>query len=252
MNIALIQARMASTRLPGKVLLPILDKPVLWHIHNRLKYSTKIDKICISTSTDISDDPIETFAKNNNILCYRGSPDNLVSRHLDAAKLFNADLIVRITADDPLVDPKIIDELITLYEKNHRLHFLSNSKDHTYPVGLEVEIFPICTLENLLPISNNPIFYEFFISNYILEHPEKFRTAHITLNSPKNQRWTLDYPEDYEFIKQIFSNLFKKSEIFHMDEILDFLEKNPHLLQINTMHYSEFSHLKYKKLKDVN
>ena len=115
MILAVIQARMSSSRLPGKVLLPILGKPVIWHIYNRLKFSKKLNEICISTSTDSLDDPIVQFAKENEIKYFRGSSKNLVSRHLGAANFFNADVVVRITSDDPLVDPKIVDKLITIY-----------------------------------------------------------------------------------------------------------------------------------------
>ena len=147
MILALIQARMNSTRLPGKVMMPLLGKPVIWRIYERLQFSKKIDKICICTSTSSNDNIIANFADENNLLCYRGSEKDLISRHLGAAKKFSANLLVRITSDDPLVDPQIIDELLELYESNNNVDFLSNAKDHSFPVGLEVEIFPITTLE---------------------------------------------------------------------------------------------------------
>ena len=216
MILGVIQARMDSTRLSKKVMLPILGKPVIWHIYNRLKFSKKIDEICISTSTESVDDPIVEFAKQNNIKFYRGSADNLVSRHLGAANSFHSDVIVRITSDDPLVDPEIVDEVILLYEKNPSSDFVSNSKEHTYPIGLEVEVMPKKTLEKFLPISDNQIFYEFFISNYIYERPNEFNSLGLRLNEPKLLRWTLDYSEDYEFIKEVYSNLYEKEKIFHM------------------------------------
>jgi len=249
MILAVIQARMSSSRLPGKVLLPILGKPVIWHIYNRLKFSKKLNEICISTSTDSLDDPIVQFAKENEIKYFRGSSKNLVSRHLGAANFFNADVVVRITSDDPLVDPKVVDKLITIYENNPDSDFVSNSKEHTFPVGLEVEVMPKQTLEKLLSISNDPIFHEFFISNYIYEHPNEFKSIGYKLKKSNLLRWTLDYPEDYEFIKKIYGHLYSTKEVFHMKDIISLLREKPDLKKINLMHYSEFSHLKYEKRK---
>jgi spore coat polysaccharide biosynthesis protein SpsF len=249
MNLAVIQARMDSTRLPGKVLLPILDKPVLWHIFNRLQFSKKIDKICISTSDRSIDNPIADFAQQNGINCFRGSDDDLISRHLGAANMFDGDVIIRVTADDPLVDPEIIDQLILKYEKNPTVDFVSNRKQSTFPVGLEVEVFPKKILEKFLPISKNKTFYEFFISNYIFENSDQFPSIDISLDKPELQRWTLDYIEDYTFMKEIFSHLYKFGKIFYMNDILNLLKDHPELKKINLMHYSEFSHLKYEQQK---
>jgi spore coat polysaccharide biosynthesis protein SpsF len=250
MILGVIQARMNSERLPGKVLLPMENKPILWHIHKRLTFSKKLDKICISTSNNSSDDPIMEFAKKNNIEIFRGSEENLISRHLGAAKLFDAQVIVRITADDPLIDPKIIDDLISFYEQNPDADFICNNKERTFPVGLDVEIIPIKTLKKFEAKSNDSIFYEFFISNYIFEHPNQFKSIGMKLDKPLLERWTLDYPEDYEFIKEIYSHLYKKNSIFLMNDILNLLNKKPSLRRINLMHYTKFSHLKYKKLKN--
>ena len=251
MILGVIQAHMNSQRLPGKVLLPILKKPILWHIYHRLTFSKKLDKICISTSKNPSDDPIVDFAKENNIKIFRGNEENLILRHLGAAELFSADVIVRITADDPLVDPKIIDDLISLYEQNPDTDFVCNNKERTFPVGLDIEIIPIKTLKKFASISEDPIFYEFFISNYIFEHPNNFKSIGLKLDKPLLERWTLDFPEDYEFIKQIYSHLYEKNRNFLMKDILMLLNKKPEIRSINSMHYSESSHLKYKKSKKL-
>jgi len=200
-------------------------------------------------SKNSSDDPIADFAKENNIKIFRGSEENLILRHLGAAELFNADVIVRITADDPLVDPKIIDDLISLYEQNPDVDFVCNNKEHTFPVGLDIEIIPIKTLKKFTSISDDQIFHEFFISNYIFDHPNNFKSIGLKLDKPLLERWTLDYPEDYEFIKQIYSHIYKKNRNFSMKDILALLNKKPEIRSINSMHYSEFSHLKHKKLK---
>jgi spore coat polysaccharide biosynthesis protein SpsF len=245
MILGIIQARMNSTRLHGKVLLPIFSKPILWHIFQRLQFSKKIDFICISTSNEKSDDPIAQFANANNLPCYRGSEDDLISRHLGAAKKFNADTIVRITGDNPLVDPEIVDNVISLYSKHLNADFVSNSRTHTFPPGLDVEVIPIETLEKLLPISKNKIFYEYFINMYIYQYPDKFISKELTMDPPNNIRLTLDYFEDYVFIKEIYAQLYKESQFFNLDDILILLQKKPKLTMINSMHTSKLSYLKY-------
>jgi spore coat polysaccharide biosynthesis protein SpsF len=247
MILGIIQARMQSVRLPGKVLLPLEGKPVLWHIFFRLAKSKLIDDICISTSTNPIDAKIEKFAHKYGIKIFRGSEENLVKRHLDAAKKFDADVIVRITGDCPLVDPQIVDEVIEVYLKDKKLDFVSNTKTKTYPIGLDVEVFPVKTLEKIFSISEDPIFYEYFISNYIFENPSIFKSKGISLNNPNMLRWTLDYPEDYMLFKKIFGELYLDDKIFHMDDVLNFLEEHIEISKINSMHYNEFSHLKYQR-----
>lgn len=247
MILGIIQARMSSSRLPRKVLLPLEGKPVLWHIYDRLSHSKLIDEICISSSTNPLDNGIQDFASENNIKLFRGSEDNLVKRHLEAARTFGGSIIVRITADCPLIDPEIVDQVVSLLNNDKTLDFASNTKTRTYPIGLDVEVFPVATLEKILPISENPIFYEYFVSNYIYENPETFRSSGISLDKPNLLRWTLDYPEDYEFIKKIYKYLYQPSRIFHMSDILQLLYKHPELNKINSKYLSDFSHLKYKK-----
>ena len=241
---------MSSTRLPGKVLLPVLNKPILWHICQRLKFSKKIDELCISTSDNESDDPIADFAKKYDIKCYRGSENNLIQRHLNAAKFFNADIIVRINSDCPFVDPEIVDDVISVYEQNPNYDFVSNDKIPTFPFGLNVEIMPKRTLEKFLPMSENPIFYEYFISLYIYDHPEFFTSIGIELNKPNLLRWTLDYKEDYDFVKKIYEILYKPNQIFHMKDILLLLKEKPDIGKINSMYDTKLAYLKYKNDKE--
>ena len=247
MILGIIQARMQSTRLPGKVLLPLAGKPILWHIFSRLTKSKLIDEVCISTSTNPTDDKIEKFAHEYGIKIFRGSEENLVKRHLDAGKKFNADVIVRVTGDCPLVDPKIVDKVIKVYQEDKKLDFASNSKTKTYPIGLDVEVFPVKTLEKIFSISEDSVFYEYFISNYIYENPSIFKSKGISLNKANLLRWTLDYPEDYTFFKKIFGELYLDNKIFHMDDVLNFLKEHMEISKINSMHYNEFSHLKYQR-----
>ena len=238
---------MGSSRLPGKVLLPLEGKPVLWHVFYRLSKSKLIDDICISTSSNPSDNEIEKFANKYKIKIYRGSEENLVKRHLEAAKKFGGDILVRITADCPLVDPYIVDDVIKICLNDKTVDFGSNAKVKTYPIGLDVEVFPRTTLEKILPISEDPVFYEYFISNYIYENPSLFKSEGISLKKANLLRWTLDFPEDYSFFKKVFSELYQDDEIFHMKDVLNLLKKHPEISEINVMHYNQFSHLKYER-----
>jgi len=247
MILGIIQARMSSSRLPGKVLLPVLEKPIIWHIFQRMKFSKKIDKICVSTSTNPKDDKIEEFCSLNDIDVVRGSEENLIARHLEAAKKFDADTIVRITADCPFVDPEIIDELIEIHEKNPDADYISNVIKRTYPVGLDVEIIPSRILEKFLPQSENSIFFEYFIGLHMIDNPKEFKCIGLELPEEKTLRWTIDYSEDYEFVKKIYSLLYKENQIFLMKDIMSILKKFPEIVRINSMHVKEFSYLKYQQ-----
>jgi spore coat polysaccharide biosynthesis protein SpsF len=249
MILGIIQARMSSTRLPGKVLLPILGKPIIWHIYERMKFSKKIDLICVSTSNNPTDDKVEEFCKKNGIEVFRGSEENLVSRHLDAAKKYDADAIVRVTADCPFVDPEIIDELVMLFEKNPDADYITNTIKRTYPIGLDVEIIPTRILEKFLPKSENPTFYEYFIGLHMIDNQNEFKCIGLELSEEKTLRWTIDYKEDYEFVKKIFALLYKKNNIFLMNDIFTILEKYPDIQKINSMYIKNYSHLEYKKEK---
>ena len=247
MILGIIQARMSSTRLPGKVLLSILEKPIIAHIYERMKISKKIDLICVSTSENATDDKIEEFCKKNKIEVFRGSEENLISRHLGAAKKYNADVIVRITADCPFVDPEIIDELLELFEKNPNADYITNTIKRTYPIGLDVEVIPVRILEKFLPKSENPTFYEYFIGLHMIENQNEFKCVGLELPEEKTLRWTLDYKEDFVFIKKIFELLYKKNHIFLMRDIFTILDKYPNIQKINSMHVKNYSYLKYQR-----
>jgi len=138
--VAIIQARMSSTRLPGKVLMEICGKPLLWHVVNRVSHSKYISQIVIATSTNPKDDEIEKFAKKYKLKVFRGSENDCLDRYYKAAKKYKADVIVRITADCPLICPEIIDRVIAEFKKNNS-DYVSNSIIHTFPDGVYVEVF---------------------------------------------------------------------------------------------------------------
>jgi spore coat polysaccharide biosynthesis protein SpsF len=229
--VAIIQARMTSRRLPGKVLLPLANKPVLWHIVERLKLSRKIDEIVITTSEDISDDAIENFASENRIALYRGSLNNVLERYYLTAQSFCADAIVRITGDCPLVDHRIVDQIITKFVVGKYDAF---SLGGSFPDGLDCQVFSFSAIERAHKEASLDSDRE-HVGTYI-ERPssKNFKTGHFAkFSNLGHHRWTLDEPEDYEFLQEIFNNLYEKNNSFCAENVLSFLDQNKHLLKIN-------------------
>ncbi len=232
--VAVIQVRIGSTRLPKKILLPIAGKTALEWIKYRLSFSQEVDAIVVSTSDTVENDPIEHMATELGLPCYRGSEDDLIERIYQTAKMFGADAIVRITADCPLVDPFIVDQLVRAYRENPDIvDHVTNIFPPTYPDGLDVEVMPFHTLEKLHQDVTDPLYRE-WITTTIMEHPDTFEI----LNLPYSQnlsylRMTLDYEEDLDLISNIFEALHTEGAIFGLSEILDLFARQPDLIKIN-------------------
>ena len=211
--VATIEARMASSRLPGKVLLDLVGKPVLWHLCERLKQVPSIDSIIIATTENPAEDPIVEFAKNNNIACFRGSENDVLKRVLDTASSVNADLIVEITGDCPLLDPNIIEQAIQTYlelSNKEGVDYVSNVLKKGYPLGLAVQVFSYELLKEVDMKTNDSEDRE-HVSLYIYKEKGRYKTHHLEcpdwLYYPE-WRWTLDYKEDYTFLKKVYSDLY--------------------------------------------
>jgi spore coat polysaccharide biosynthesis protein SpsF len=232
--VACIQARMGSTRLKKKVLKKILGRTLIEHIFRRLKKTQEINEIVLTTSRKKENDVLVKHAKDIGLKYYRGEEKDLVSRLYQTNKEFKADALVRITGDCPLVDPKLIDKMVKIYRKNYKkIDFVTNVFPPTFPDGLDIEILSTSILERL----DNEIkdsFYREGLTFYIMENPKKFRIYNfknsINLSS---MRWTVDYPEDLVFIREIYKTFDKKNKIFTIADILNFLKKNPPISKIN-------------------
>jgi spore coat polysaccharide biosynthesis protein SpsF len=237
---AIIQARMNSTRLPNKVLMDICGKPMIWHIWNRLMYADMLDKVVISTSVEESSIPIIEFAKEYNIEYFAGSEEDLLDRWYQTAKHFKASAIVRVTCDCPLVDPYLVDELVSFYLDEGPYDFVSNARPKaTYPKGLDIEIFNVRTLGKVWKEIKDPLMREWGSANFF-EHPDKYMTANLVYKENlSNMRWTVDYPEDMEFVREIYKRLYKEDDVFLMSDILEVLRKNPRLSEINKKYAGE-------------
>lgn len=232
--IAIIQARQGSTRLPGKVLMEVLDKPLLGYQIERVKRSKIIDEIVIATTNLKKDNAIENFCKKQNINCFRGSEEDVLNRYLSAAQMFFADVIIRLTADCPLIDPKIIDLVVKNFiGANPPLDYLSNTIKRTYPRGMDVEVFSMECLRLADEQAIKPGDRE-HVTSYIYHHPNLFKIGCIESEIDySNFRWTVDTQEDFELVSRVISKLYPKNPQFSLKEILEIFKQHPDWLKIN-------------------
>jgi len=231
---AIVQARMGSIRLPGKMLIDIVGRPLIQHIIDRVSQSKKINNIIIATTNNLQDEILVEFAKKNSLNYFIGDEEDVLDRFYQAAKRFNIETIVRITADNPFKDPKILDEIISYYIEHYgEYDYISNTLKPTYPDGLDVEIFSFATLKKAWSEAQRPSERE-HVTPYIWKHPELFKLKNIEYHKDLSSlRWTLDDEGDLTFVREVYSRLYKKGKIFLMDDILKLLNRNPRLIDIN-------------------
>ena len=227
--VAIIQARMGSSRLAGKVLLDIAKKPVLWHVINRVSQARTLDGVVVATTLDKEDDTIKDYCKKSGIPVFRGSTNDVLDRFYKCAKQHELTDIVRITADCPMHDPDVIDFAVGEYLKGG-YDYLSLPIGTELPEGLDVEVFSFSALETAWRDAKLPSERE-HVTPYIIKSG-RFKTK---LLHPKKKylpyRLTLDNPEDYDFMKKFYDGIGKG--MFHLDEIMQYLEKHQELLKIN-------------------
>jgi len=229
---AIVQARMGSTRLPGKVKKEIVGKPILWHIIDRLKRAKLIDNIIVATTDKEIDKPILGLAKKLGIASYAGSEEDVLDRYYQTAKGFGVDVIVRITADCPLVDPHVVDKVIRRYLKGD-CDYAANTLKQTYPDGLDAEVFSYAALERAWEEARWASERE-HVTPYIRKNPDKFRLANVENRVNLSRlRWSVDEKEDLEFVRQVYKHLYKQGQTFYMEDILKLLNKYPDLKRIN-------------------
>ena len=231
---AIIQARCGSTRFPNKVFALIDGKPLLWHVVNRLKYATKIDDIIVATTVSEKDDKIEEWCKKNNVHCFRGSEENVLNRYYSASEAFPSDYVVRITADDPFKEPKVIDAVITkLIEEGY--DHVTNNLPPSFPEGLDCEAFKKSALDRSEKEAETAFERE-HVTQYIYHHPEIFKIGNV--RNPENLsylRWTVDKDVDFEMVKAVYAHRNPANKgILLMDEILEILRINPEIEEINS------------------
>ncbi len=230
-TVLIIQARMGSTRLPGKVLKEIGGKTMLERTVERAKRATLVTEVAVATSTLPQDDAIEELCKTLKVACVRGSESDVLDRYLKAAKKLRADVIVRVTSDCPLIDPEIIDKLVSTFEKK-KSDYGSNFLTRHYPRGLDAEIFTTAALEKAGKEAKKNYERE-HVTPYLFEHPKLFK--HVSVTCAENlsmNRWTVDTEKDLRFVRTVYDKLGKEGD-FGWKEILELLKKEPAIAAIN-------------------
>ncbi len=231
---------MGSTRLPGKVLMPVADKPLFLRMYERVSYSKYAGQIIAAITEDESDNQLFNLCQQNGINVFRGHSLDLLDRHYRASKKFKADFVIKIPSDCPLIDPAIIDKVILYYINNQELFdFVSNLHPPSYPDGNDVEVMSFDTLENAW-INAKKDFEREHTTPYIWENPDKFRIGNVVwesgLDLSMSNRFTIDYKEDYEFIKKVYEELYPTKNRFGLNDILNLLEKKPEIKKINELY----------------
>jgi len=237
--VAIIQARMGATRLPGKVMMEIDGISLLKIMLSRVMKSKLLDKVIIATSTSPLDNKIEDFCKMNGYESFRGSENDVLSRYYECAKKYNADVIVRLTADCPLIDPLVIDKLIKLYFESS-VDYGANTvppETSTFPDGSDVEVFSIRALEKANTVAHDPKDRE-HVTFYFWKYNNGFKTVQLNCNEDWSKyRFTVDYPEDFDVIKCIMKELSKRNIFGHLKDIIEIFDLNPEIKQKNEKYY---------------
>lgn len=250
---------MQSTRTPGKVFKPIMGRPMLALMVERLKLVPELDEIVIATTVHPSCNPIQELAVNLGVGYYRGSEEDVLLRVLEAGRAFKAELIVQTTGDCPLIDPATISSTIHLFHSSD-CDFATNvltadmvplppennpfPSSRTYPLGMDARVFPLSVLERVAELTDDPVDHE-HATNYIWEHPKQFRLVNLDSSLSdwvRELRLTVDTPEDFTLISRIFEELYPGNQEFSLADIVALMEAQPELRAIN-------QHIQQKKVR---
>ena len=232
--VAIIQARMTSTRLPGKVLKQVLGKPMIGYQLERTRRCHALDEIVVATTTNATDDPIADYVSGLGIAVYRGSEHDVLSLYFEAAEAHDADIVVRMTADCPIIDPEVTDMVIERFlEFIPPLDYATNGIPHTWPIGLDTEVMTFKALRTAHEQTHDPYDRE-HVSPFIYKQPDRFRlySALCPINL-SGERWTLDTPEDLEFLTRVIETLYPEIPDFGYRDVLALLEQKPEWRSIN-------------------
>ncbi len=234
-TVAIVQGRMSSSRLPGKILMDIGGEPMLTRVVRRARRSRFIDQVIVATTDDPSDDPVETLCNSRGIPVYRGSLFDVLDRFYQAALLFNAATVIRITADCPLIDPGEIDHVVNEF-KEQKVDFAANRLPppwkRTFPIGLDTEVCTFDVLARAWREAQDPHQRE-HVMPYIYEVKGRFKV--LVIDHPVDygaMRWTVDTPQDLEVVRVIYKNFLNRDD-FSWLEVLDLYERQPELSRMN-------------------
>jgi spore coat polysaccharide biosynthesis protein SpsF len=228
--VAIIQARMGSTRLPGKVLAEIRGHPMLWYVVERTRAAETLDKVVVATTTQPADNVIVEFCREQGIDCFRGSEPDVLDRYYHAAREQSADAVVRITSDCPLIDPRIVDKTVRAFIAE-RPDYASNRIVPTFPRGLDTEVMSFGTLEVAWREARQP-YQRTHVTPFIYENPDRFTILSVTGEHDYSAyRWTVDTPQDLELVRAVYARL--GGEGFVLNDVVRLMEREPELADIN-------------------
>ena len=230
----IVQARMTSTRLPGKVLMSVMGKPLLEYQVERLQRVRRADDIIIATTTNDTDQPIVDLSESLGIKSFRGLEEDVLSRYFGAAQESGLDVVVRITSDCPLIDPSVVDDVIAAYLDNvENCDYVSNCLNRTFPRGMDTEVFSFKLLKKVHFEARQPHERE-HVTPYIYQNPQRFRLSNLAFISDESRhRWTVDTPEDYELIRRILEMLYPKNQAFGLKDVLAVMDVHPDWFELN-------------------
>jgi spore coat polysaccharide biosynthesis protein SpsF (cytidylyltransferase family) len=233
--VAIVQARASSARFPGKVLADVEGAPLLARVLRRLRRSSECDRVALATSVSPEDDDLVAIAETEGIEVVRGPLDDVLERYRVAAEKLDADVIVRVTGDCPLVDPAIVDEVVRRFARGD-VDYASNVHPPTFPDGLDVEVLSRAALERAAREARRPSERE-HVTLYVAEHPETFAQGVVAAKTDRSwMRWTVDYPDDLEFVRAVFGRFHDRPDTFDSADVLYALESDPELRALMPEH----------------
>lgn len=225
-TLAIVQARMTSTRFPGKVLAPLAGKPMVLRQLERIQRARTLDAVVVATSSDPSDDELAAVIERAGVPVVRGSLDDVLARFIAAIDVFGPDTVVRLTADCPLTSPAVIDLVVNAFRASDA-DYTSNTMTPTYPDGLDVEVVKAAVLREVASIATDPAEREHVTLGVYRRH-DHYRIENVTAERDLSSlRWTVDTPDDYAFVRGVYDDLLPAKEDFDLDDVLDYLARHP-------------------------
>lgn len=236
-TLTVVQARVGSSRLPGKVLLPLAGAPLLVRMVERVQRARLAGTVVVATTTEAADDAVAACCAAHGLLCFRGDALDLLDRHYQAARHYGADVVLKIPSDCPLIDPAVIDQVLGFYLENAGCYdFVSNLHPATFPDGNDVEVMPMAALETAWREARRPLERE-HTTPFFWENPGRFRLGNVAWATGQDysmsHRWTIDYLEDYAFIRAVYEALYPTQPDFGLADILHLLAERPDIAQLN-------------------
>lgn len=246
--VVVVQARVGSSRLPGKVLLPVAGAPLLQRMLERVLAAEEPDDVCVATTLAAEDEPIRELARRMSVPLVSGHPTDLLDRHLQAGHDRRADVVVKIPSDCPLIDPRVIDRVIGRFRAAaDAVDFVTNLHPPSWPDGNDVEVMPMPVLELAWREAKRPLERE-HTTPFIWERPDRFRLLNVEsdlgIDLSKTHRFTVDYPEDHRFIARVYDELWSaRRPIFSVSDILELLAARPDIARLNERWAGQSWHL---------